>query len=44
MYETGTALAAGSVRNLIGSQYRTRYVVVNNTAPSFTFSVTGNFL
>lgn len=46
MYETGTALAAGAVRNVLGSQYRVRYAVVDplGSNVSFTFSVNANFL
>lgn len=43
MYETGTALAAAAVRNVLGNQYRTRYVIAGAT-PSFTVSVKANFI
>ncbi len=39
MFENATALAAGSVRNILGYEYLAKWTVVNNTAPSFTFSV-----
>lgn len=40
MFEFGSALAAGSIRNIIGDYWRVRYDVTNVSAPSFTFSVT----
>jgi hypothetical protein len=36
-----TDCAAGVARGVIGSQFRGRYVIVNGTAASFTFSLTG---
>lgn len=42
MFENGTALAAGSVRNLLGDEYRVRWDVTDATTTgniSFTFSV-----
>lgn len=36
-FETGTALAAGAVRNLFGSQYRARWSIVD--AGNFAFSI-----
>ena len=43
-FETGTALGAAAVRNIIGSTYRVRYAIVNVSAVdvSFTFSVTAS--
>lgn len=38
-FENGAALGAAGVRDLIGDQWRVRYVIVNDTDPSFTFSV-----
>lgn len=38
MYETGTALAAGSVRNVWGDEWRVSWVIAG-VSPSFTFSV-----
>lgn len=46
MFENGTALAAGAVRNILGDQYRVRYAIVDVVTAdnqSFTFSVKGNF-
>lgn len=43
MYETGTALSAAAVRNIVGDQYRVRWAITSASAPSFTFSVTANF-
>lgn len=42
MFETGTALTAGNVRNFIGDEYRVRYDITDVTTDdaSFTFSVT----
>lgn len=40
-YETGTALGAAAIRNLIGSQWRVRWVIAGATQ-SFTFSVKAN--
>lgn len=40
MYEVGTALAAGSIRNVLGDQWRAKWTIASGTAPSFTFSVT----
>ena len=41
MFENAAALAAGSIRNLCGDQYRVRWVIVDADADaSFTFSVT----
>ncbi len=41
-YESGTALAAGTVRNLIGDEWRLAWVAAEADGPaSFTFSVTG---
>lgn len=41
-FEIGTALAANTVRNLLGIEFRTRYDVVDSgdSDQSFTFSVT----
>ena len=40
-FEVGTALAAGAVRDLLGDEYRTRYVVDDGSgSASFTFSIT----
>jgi hypothetical protein len=40
MFEASAALAAGSIRNLCGDQYRVRWVIVDADADaSFTFSV-----
>jgi hypothetical protein len=43
-YETGAALAAAAVRNLIGSQWRVRWAITDATTDdaSFTFSVKAN--
>lgn len=38
MYEVGTALTAGSVRNVWGDEWRVSWVIAG-TSPSFTFSV-----
>jgi len=38
MYEVGTALTAGSVRNVWGDEYRVSWVIAG-VSPSFTFSV-----
>lgn len=40
MFENASALAASSVRNHLGDTWRVRYVIVNNTTPIFTFTVT----
>lgn len=43
MFENATALAAGSVRNVVGTTWRARWVVVDvatTSNQSFTFSVT----
>ena len=42
-FEAGAALAGGAVRNLIGSEWRVRWVIVDPTGAnaSFTFSVKG---
>ena len=41
MFENASALAAGSVRNLIGDQWRARYVIVDagGANASFTFTL-----
>ena len=39
-FENGAALGAAAVRNLLGDTWRARWVVVNDTDPAFTFSVT----
>lgn len=41
MFENATGLGAGAVRNLLGDEYRVRFVVVDETTDdaSFTFSV-----
>lgn len=47
MFENGATLAAGSVRNILGKQYRARWVVtdvVTADNQSFTFSVVANAL
>lgn len=44
-FETGTALTAAAVRNLVGDQYRVRWDIVDgseDSSQSFTFSVTAN--
>lgn len=43
MFSPGSALSAGSVRNLIGNEWRIRYVVTDSATDnaSFTFGVTG---
>jgi hypothetical protein len=44
MFENGTALAAGAVRNLIGSDWRCRWAIVDvatTSNQSFTFSLKG---
>lgn len=43
MFENATALAAASVRNLLGNQFRTRYTIAGAT-PNFTVSVKANVL
>lgn len=42
-FETGAALGAAAVRNLLGDEWRVRFVIVDPTGSdaSFTFSVTG---
>lgn len=40
MFEKGTALAAGSQRNLVGDDWAVVWTVVSSSAPSFTFSLT----
>lgn len=40
MFEVASALAAGSIRHLIGDEWRAKWTVASATAPSFTFSVT----
>jgi hypothetical protein len=42
-FENGTALGAAAARAIITDAYRVRWVVVNDTAPSFAFSVSANF-
>lgn len=45
MFENGTALAAGSVRHILGEQYRVRWTIADVTTVgnvSFTFSVKAN--
>jgi hypothetical protein len=44
MYETGTALTAGSVRNIFGDEWRVSYTIVDGGAhgQSFTFAVWAN--
>lgn len=42
MFETGTALGAAAVRNLLGNEYRVRFTIVDAATTgnaSFTFSV-----
>ena len=39
MYELASALAAGAERNIIGPEFRVRWVIVDDTTPTFTFSV-----
>ena len=40
-YESGTALAAGTVRNIIGDEWRVQYTLTDaSESMSFTFSVT----
>jgi len=41
-FENGAALGAAAVRNIVGDQYRCRWVVTSADAPSFTFSVVAN--
>ncbi len=43
IFENGSALGSGAVRNLFGDQYRVRWAIVNSVAPSFTFSVSATF-
>lgn len=38
-FETGAALGAGAVRNLLGNRYLVRWVVTDVDTPNFTFSV-----
>lgn len=42
-FENGAALGAAAIRNLIGNEFRTRWVIVDpgGSAASFTFSVLG---
>lgn len=42
MFEIGSALAAGSIRHLLGDEWRVSYTIVDsgNANQSFTFSVT----
>ena len=40
MFADATALTAGNLRHLIGDQWVVKWTIVNNSAPSFTFSVT----
>ncbi len=42
MFENGSALSAGSVRNLVGDEWRVRFAIADVSADdaSFTFSVT----
>ena len=42
MFEAAATLAAGSVRNILGQQYRARWTIVNTSTVdvTFTFSVT----
>jgi len=46
MYEVASALAAGSVRHILGKRYRARWDLVDAGADnaSFTFSITANFI
>jgi len=39
-FENGAALGEAAVRNMLGDEYRVRWVVVDDTDPSCTFSVT----
>lgn len=39
MFEVGSALAAGSVRHLLGLEWRVRWTIAEADAASFTFSV-----
>jgi len=41
-YEAGSALGAAAVRNIIGSQWRARWVIAEADDASFTFSVKAN--
>lgn len=47
MFENSAALASGSVRNILGGEFRVRWVVVDVTTTgnqSFTFSVVANLI
>lgn len=46
MFEASAALAAGSVRNILGKRYRARWAITDAGADdaSFTFSITANVL
>jgi len=44
MFENASALAAGSVRNLVSGRYRVRWTIGSASAPSFTFSVQASFI
>lgn len=39
-FENGTALGAAAVRNLIGDKWRARWAIVDDTTPTYTFSIT----
>lgn len=39
MFDTSSALSAGSIRNIIGDFWRVRWDITTASAPSFTFSV-----
>lgn len=39
-FEAGAALNVNASRHIVGDDWRVRWVVVNDTGPSFTFSVT----
>lgn len=39
MYEVGTALTAGSVRNVWGDEWRVSWAIASSSSPSFTFAV-----
>jgi hypothetical protein len=43
-FQAAGTLAGGAVRNILGNQYRVRWVVTDGGGPSFTFSVKVNFL
>lgn len=38
-FDAGAALGAGNHRQVFGDEWRARWVIANDTAPSYTFSV-----